>query len=175
MPFGVITDVTEAKLLILYILKYCGTALPKSALDDIVKTDELIDHFTYSDALAGLVESGHVIKAPNKEVYTFSETGEEAIDLLKRRIPFSIRERAIKESTIVLSRLSEGEHIIAEYEPNQDETGSYTATMKIIGETDTLFELKLWLPNQMQCEIITSNFKKNPVGIFKEFLKMVAN
>jgi len=47
--------------------------------------------------------------------------------------------------------------------------------MKNIGDTDTLFEHKLWLPNQMQSEIITSNFRKNPKGIFKEFLKMVAN
>lgn len=175
MPFGVITDVTEAKLLILYILKYCGTAIPRSALDDIVKTDELIEHFAYSEALEALIESGHVLKIGEKNKLTFSETGEEAIDLFKKRIPFSIRERAIKESTVVLSKLSEGEHIIAEYTPNNDEAGSYTAVMKIIGETDTLFELKLWLPNKMQSEIITSNFKKNPIEIFRELLKMVAN
>jgi len=175
MAFGVITDVTEAKLLILYILKYCGTAIPRSALDDIVKTDELIEHFSYSDALAGLIESGHVIELTEKKLLTFSETGEEAIDLFKRHIPFSIRERAIKMSTIVLSQLSEEEHIIAEYAPNDSGDGSYTATMKNIGDTDTLFEHKLWLPNQMQSEIITSNFRKNPKGIFKEFLKMVAN
>ncbi len=171
MAFGVITDLTEAKLLILYILKYCGAALPKSAIDDIVKSDDLIEHFTYCDAMAELLESGHIIKT-DKEKYTFSETGEEAIELFQRRIPFSIRERAMTESTLVLSKLSESEHIIAEYEPNGD--GSYTAILKIIGDPETLMEMKLRLPNQLQSEIITSNFRNNPIGIFKEFLKMVA-
>ena len=175
MPFGVITDITEAKLLILYIFKYCGTALPKTALDDIVKIDELIEHFTYCEAFSQLVESGHVFKVSDKDVYDINADGEEAISMFTKNIPFSIRERAIKESTLVLARLSEGEHIIAEYTPNNDEAGSYTAVLKIIGETETLFDLRLWLPNKMQCDIITTNFKKDPIGIFKELLKMVAN
>ena len=177
MPFGIITDITEAKLLILYILKYCGAAIPRRALDDIVKTDELIEHFTYSNALAELIESGHVVKATDREAFTFSSNGEEAINLFQKRIPFSIRERAIKESTIVLSRLSEGERIFSEYEKNDDD--SYSAVMKIIsdfsGKPEPLFELRLKLPNQMQSEIITSNFRKNPIGIFKEFLKLVSD
>ncbi|MBQ1335228.1 MAG: DUF4364 family protein [Clostridia bacterium] len=175
MPFGVITDITEAKLLILYIFKYCGTALPKTALDDIVKTDELIDHFAYSEAFAQLLKSGHIYKVPDRDVYSIDADGEEAISLLTKNIPFSIRERAIKESTVVLARMREAEHIVGEYYPNDDEAGSYTAVLKIIGESDTLFDLKLWLPNRMQSDIITTNFKKDPIGVFKEFLKLVSN
>ena len=90
MPFGVITDITEAKLLILYIFKYCGTALPKTALDDIVKTDELIEHFTYCEAFSQLVESGHVFKRPDKELYYINSEGEETVNLFTKNIPFSI-------------------------------------------------------------------------------------
>ena len=99
MAFGTVTDITEAKLLILYILKYCGTNLPHHALNEIIIKDNLIEYFVFSNALAQLIESGHIIKDRNddEDVYTFSYTGDEAIRLFQKRIECAIMMKIAEE------------------------------------------------------------------------------
>ena len=56
MAFGTVTDITEAKLLILYILKYCGTNLPHHALNEIIIKDNLIEYFVFSNDIVNYVK-----------------------------------------------------------------------------------------------------------------------
>lgn len=175
MAFGTITDPVEAKLLILYILKYCGTRLPLFALNEIVIKENLIEYFVFSNALAELSNSGHIIKSAqdDTEYYTFSLTGDEAISLFQKRIPLSIRERAIKEATVVLSQINRDSKIVAKYQ--KDDEGVYHTTLAILDDKDKFFSMDIKLPTQVQADIICQKFKNDAPNVLKEILKILTS
>lgn len=175
MAFGTISDPVEAKLLILYILKYCGAKLPFFALNEIIIKENLIEYFIFSDALAELAKSGHIIKTKNDDAdfYTFSQSGDEAISLFQKRIPLSIREKAIKEATLVLSQINRNSKIVAKYQVDDD--GNYLTTLCILDDKDKFFSMEIKLPTQLQADIICQKFKGNAADVLKDILKILTS
>ena len=58
--YGFIHDKLEIKFLVLYIMSRAAAPLDFSTLTDLTLIDEGVDYFDFAEAVAELVESGHL-------------------------------------------------------------------------------------------------------------------
>ena len=92
--FGGLTDRTEIKILLCYLLTNSPQPLTSQQIVDTIIGQQLVNYFELQEALGNLVEQGLIIE--NDDCYSITDEGKGISKELEKALPFSVKERAYK-------------------------------------------------------------------------------
>ncbi|HEX2938150.1 MAG TPA: DUF4364 family protein, partial [Ruminiclostridium sp.] len=170
---GGLKSADEIKILICYLLKSVGSPLSFDNLNDILQHDGLCNYFSFASALHELLVSGHIdlIKADDNELYKNTSLGAETAELFERRLPASVREKAVGTAVKLLAKIKRESENSAVIEENP--SGGYNVTCSSFDMGDTLMSVKLLVVGKDQAELIKRRFQQTPDIIYKGVLALM--
>ena len=161
--FGGLTDRTEIKILICYLLTEAKQPLTEQQIIDTVIGQQLVNYFELLDALSHLTEQKIISETDG--LYSINDDGKEISRQLEKVLPFSVRERAYKAVIEIL-----------QYETlkRQNKTkitavdgGGYNLNCTIEDENFVLFSCDIFMPNEKSAQLAQESFIKYGQDIFK--------
>ena len=92
------TEKYEIKILICYLLNSVGKPLTMEQMNDIFQQEQVVNYFSFCDALKELIEDGHlqIASSGNGEIYTLNPLGKETAQRLNRSLPRSLRDNIVE-------------------------------------------------------------------------------
>lgn len=170
---GGLKDSDNIKILICYLLNSVDRPLSFENLNEIIQNDGLCNYFGFASALHELLVSGHVdlIKENDSEFYKVTSIGTGTAELLERRLPAAVRDKAINAAVKLLARIKrESENIV---EIVEDGKGGFNVICRVLDMGDTLMELKLFVADRVQAEAVKRQFQNYPEIIYKGVLSLM--
>ncbi len=164
---GGISDIYEAKILICFVLDSLGGKTEHQVLDQIMFADSFINYFTYSDALRNLVSTGHVYD--NDDTFELGELGKETSHRLSFSLPKSLREKVVRASVSVISKIKRANEITALCKENEH---GYQVKCALHDAFGDILDVNLFAPNSLQAGFLCDNFKQNPELIYKGIIAL---
>lgn len=166
VEIGGLTDRTEIKVLICYLLKSLDRPLSKKQLNEIMQQEALANYFEVSQAVGELISQGNIsyeLTKENEEILTITQQGIEIAENLEVDIPRSVREKAINAAIklLTLARRKQENKIVI----NQIDDG-YNVTFILGDEKTELMKLTVYVADKMQVEIIKKNFLDDPIKLY---------
>ena len=161
--FGGLTDRTEIKILICYLLTEAKQPLSEQQIIDTVIGQQLVNYFELLDALSHLSEQQLISEKDG--MYTITDDGIEISRQLEKALPFSVRERAYKAVIEIL-----------QYETlkRQNKTritavdgGGFNLNCTIEDENFVLFSCDIFMPNEKSALLAQESFIKHGQDIFR--------
>lgn len=170
---GGLKEADDIKILICYLLKSVGRPLSFDNLNEILQHDELCNYFGFASALHELLVSGHVdlVKDGGAEFYKTTSLGDTTASLFERRLPVTVREKAVNAAVRLLSRIkreSENRVSIAE-----NRSGGVDVTCSVLDMGDTLMSVKLLVADRAQAESVKRRFQESPEFVYKGVLALM--
>ena len=168
---GSITDQERARLLILYGLKSLGQLIPYDSLVELMIDSEEINYFDFVNDFDALIASGHIDSFEDNgvKVVCITPIGEETLETLEKRIPYSIREKTAKNAIKITSKLRFKSQVYAD--TAETEKG-YTVTCNILEEDEPMLKLTLGVANKMQAQSIAESFEKDPQKYYSSIIEL---
>ena len=167
-PFvpGMLTNMTDIKLLICYLLKSVGEPMDKEQMIDMIFENDLAEYFDLRAAVMQLVDNGNINESSDG-ILTLSDTGREAAEQLETTLPFTAREKVVKEgikiTTLSKRRKANKAQII------QTQNGIYVSC-ELLDDTDAVLSFKLLVSDDLQAKMIKEKFLENPALVYKKFI-----
>ena len=163
---GGLRDVNEIKILICYLLKNSNRPLSFDNLNEILQQDGLVNYFEFGQSLHELLLSGHVdlTEQDGLQLYHITRLGAGTADMFERRLPRSVREKAVRASVRLLARLkieSENKVMIT-----RDASG-WRVECRVLDGKDELLSMRLLVPSAGQAEVIRQQFLKDPAAVYR--------
>lgn len=169
---GGLRDVNDIKILICYLLKHTARQMTFDNLNEILQHDGLCNYFDFANALQELLETGHVDLAERDETkyYRVTRLGAGTADLFERRLPYSVREKAVKAAIRLLARL----RLEAENKVTITQTKSgFVVECRVLDGSDELLAVRLLLPEREQAETVKRQFLSDPAKIYQGALALM--
>lgn len=169
---GGLRDINEVKILLCYLLKNAGKPLTLDSLNEILQKDGLVNYFEFAQSLHELALSGHVDLAQQDgaEYYSITKLGEATAATFERRLPLSVREKAVKAAV----QLTERQRLEAENKVVITGSGnSFTVECRVLDGADELLAVRLLVPEIAQAQAVKEQFLKNPELIYKAALTLM--
>jgi hypothetical protein len=170
---GGLTDADEIKILICYLLKSIARPLSFDNLNMILQHDGLCNYFEFAGALRELLISGHVdlIKQDREELYKTTPLGKETAAMFERRLPASIREKAVNTAIRLLAQIKrESENRI---EIAENPSGGFYVTCSVLDRDEALMTVKLLVGDRAQAQAAGRRFQQNPEIVYKGMLALM--
>ena len=161
--FGGLTDRTEIKILICYLLANAKQPLTDGQIIDTLIGQQLVNYFELQDALSHLTQQNIITE--NNGVYSITDEGMDISRQLEKALPFSVKERAYKAVIEIL-----------QYETLKKqnrttitalEKGGYNLNCTISDNDFTLFSFDLHMPDEKSARFAEEKFIKYGQEIFK--------
>ena len=171
---GSITDEERSRLLILYGLKALGQLIPYDSLVELMIDSDEINYFDFVNDFDSLMATGHIDSFENDgiKVVCITPIGEETLETLEKRIPYSIREKTAKGAMKITSKLRFKSQVYAETDKTEK---GYTVTCNILEEDEPMLKLTLGVANKMQAQSIAESFEKDPQKYYAAIVDMFMN
>lgn len=169
---GGLRDINEVKILICYLLKNSGNPLTFDTLNEILQKDGLVNYFEFAQSLNDLLLSGHVNLSEHDglEFYKVTRLGEATAATFERRLPLSVREKAIRAAV----RLLERQRIEAENKVTITQVkNGYMVECRVLDGEDELLAVRLLVPEMAQAKSVEEQFLKKPENIYRGSLAML--
>ena len=162
---GGLTNRTDIKVLICYIIKSIDDKISKMQLNEIMQEEGLANYFEVNQAIAQLISQGNLESQEEEigEALYITEKGLHAADLLEADLPRSVRKKAIN-SAIRISTLARRKQ---ENKVDVEETdGGYNVTFHLGDEKTELMKLTVFVADKIQVETVKENFFNDPVKLY---------
>jgi hypothetical protein len=171
-PDGV-KDTNDIKILVCYLLKNVDNPLSFENISEILLQDGLVNYFELVKAVDDLLISGHidlVIKGEQK-FYKSTRLGIGTAELFEHRLPYSVKEKAVKAAINLLGKIKrESENSV---EITENTSGGLNVCCTILDRDDALLSLNLFVPDKHQAEIVKKQFLANPELVYKGVLSLL--
>lgn len=167
---GGLRDIDDIKILVCYMLKTVGTPLRRSLIDEAIQTDGLASYWNLSQAISELIKTQAVTvgEEDGESSFALALKGREFAEMLETSLPFSVRERAVKQATALLSKA----RALKENEIGITKTDSgYEVSIIIKDGSLELMTVKFLVADAMQANIAKENFLKDPSELYKTVLE----
>ena len=158
---GGLRNKDEIKILVCYLLLQVGEPLSKEMVTEAILYDGLANYFEIGEAIHDLVRRENVQSdiMDDQEMLSLTPNGQHIAHKLRRDLPRTVRERAVKSALYMLSReRNERENRV---EILTEESGTYVRCSVLDGETE-LMQLKLFVGDAMQAEQVKNAFYDQP-------------
>ena len=169
---GGLNSVPDVKVLILYILNYAGGELSRDNLMRIALDGGTAEYFDIAQAIDGLMNSGlidFVSQDTPNELY-ITDLGRETLEVFEHSLPFSVRRKNQSALLRLLAEIERKRSIKSRIE--QKEHG-FEAVCTLLEGEDTLLEYRLFVPTQIQAQMIVDQFERNPIDKYKSILQLL--
>lgn len=159
---GGLTNRTDIKVLICYVIKSIDGPISKLQLNEVMQEEGLANYFEVSQATAELISQSNII-CDEEEMLHITQKGIDAADMLQTNLPRSVREKAIN-SAIRISTLARRKQ---ENKVDVEETSDgYNVTFHLGDETTELMKLTVFVADKIQVETVKENFYNDPVKLY---------
>ena len=162
---GGLRDQADIKLLVCYLLKTLDQPLTRTQINEILQEYPIANYFEINQAMSDLVKNGSVISelAGDDEQMLLSPRARYDVAHIERSLPRSIREKTMSAALRVLSR--ERVRRESKVEVTELESG-FHVTFTVCDMDTELLQLKVYVADRAQIEIVKRNFYDNAVGIY---------
>jgi|LSQX01.3.fsa_nt_gb predicted transcriptional regulator len=166
-------NLTENKLILLYILKNMDLLLTNSQLTEIVMQDSLMNYFLLQQYLLDLmnIEYIQIISENNKQFYKITKQGEEALNYFEKRISYVKREKILNRLSDKRKGIKQASEISSDYTPYNE--NDYCVECKIIENRTPLIELKVSVGSKAQAKKICEEWKKNSQIMYSKIISVL--
>ena len=161
--FGGLTDRTEIKILICYLLTNSKQPLAEQQILDAIVGQELANYFEVQDAFSHLCEQNIIVD--NNGFYEITDEGKNISSQLEKVLPFSVRERAYKAVIEILqydALKRQNKTTVTALE-----SGGYNLNCTIADGDFVLFSFDIYMPNEKAAAAAKESFIKYGQEIFK--------
>lgn len=169
---GGLNSVGDVKVLVLYILNYAGMPLSKDNIIKIAMQDGLVQYFDLMQAideglLTGLID---IIGQDNPDILRITEIGRQTLSMFEKSLPHNVVRKNQSALLKMLADIERERNIKADI---QKKKGGFEVTCTLLDGEDTLLEYKLFVPTQIQAQMIVDQFKSNPTQKYKSILQLL--
>jgi len=169
---GGLNSVPDVKVLILYILNYAGGQLSKDNLIRIALDGETAEYFDIAQAIDELMNSGLIdfTSQNTPDQLYITELGRETLSVFERNLPYTVRRKNQSALLRLLSEIERKRSIKSKIE--QKEQG-YEVVCTLLDGADTLLEYRVFVPTQIQAQMIRDQFEEKPIEKYKNILQLL--
>lgn len=169
---GGLNSVPDVKVLVLYILNYAGTPLTRDNINQIALADGLVQYFDLCQAidealLTGLID---VVSSDTPDILRITELGRQTLSMFEKTLPHSVRRKNQSALLKMLADIERGRNVRAQVVKKKD---GYEAVCTLLDGDDTLLEYRLYVPTQIQAQMIVDQFENDPTGKYKSILSLL--
>lgn len=164
--YGFIHDKLDIKLLILYFMSRVAAPVDFATITGLTLCDDGIDYFLFAEALAELVDTGHLTL--ENELYAITEKGRVNSAACESSLPFSVKRKCSAHLVKLNGILRRNAQVRAEVQPRAD--GGFSVRMFLDDTDGNLLTLELFCASQEQADRLAANFKAEPERIYNEVL-----
>ena len=168
--FGFIHEEFDIKILILYILRRLPEKIPFEDLAELTLCDEGISYFEFAECLASLVESGHI--ASTDDQYAITPKGGQNGEALESNLPYSVRIKAEKATSVVALIQKRNELIRASHTVRS--RGGCTVNLSMSDGIGTLMKLELLAGSEEQAARLERNFKADAENLYGRIVALLS-
>ena len=167
MPrYGFIHDKLDIKFLVLYLMARVAAPVDFPTLTDLTMCDDGVDYFEFAEAVAELVDSGHLTL--EHDLYAITEKGRENGAACESSLPYSVKRRCTANLSKVNGLLRRNAQVRAEIAARDE--GGFEAKLVLDDEDGNLMTLALFCGSQEQAERLTAGFKSKPERVYHQIL-----
>ena len=163
MGIAFIQDKLEIKFLILYIAARLTEPVHGAALQDMTMCDDGIDYFDYAECLNDLVRTEH-LRVTEDGRYVITDKGRKNSNICESSLPYSVRQLSDRHIAAynkeALRRQQVQSHV------TQRENGTYTVTLKLRDDVDSLMELELMVADKESGQALAERFQREPEKVY---------
>ena len=163
--FGFIHDKLDIKLLVLYIMDRVAASIDFATLTDLSLCDSGVDYFQFAEAVAELLESGHLLQ--DGEFYAVTDKGRRACAAGESSLSPVIRRRCNQRLAPLNQALKRKAQVRSELRPRPD---GYDVCLMMDDDQGSLFSLTLLAPSQEDGQRIADRFLRHPDRIYNGIL-----
>ncbi len=169
LSYGFIRDTLEIELLILYILNRLPGPVDKDTLSELTICDGGVNYFSFSEALADLVSTGHVEEEDG--LYVTTDKGRRNGGTTESSVPYSVRMKAERAMIPVVKRLRRNELVRASTEPRP--RGGYTVKLSLADKSGPMMKLELLVGSQPEAETVEKNFRAGAEELYLSLVRQL--
>ena len=166
---GFITDKLEIKLLILYIATRLVGPAPFEMLQDLSMCDEGVDYFAFSECLADLIRTEHLMIDEDNR-YSITEKGRLNCAACETMLPYSVRmqveKNIVSHNELIKRRSLVGAKI------EERPSGGYTVTLSLSDEHDPLMNMELLITREDMAKQLRRKFENNAEVLYSKILSL---
>lgn len=174
MPYRLYDD-DKIKLILLYLLNELDDSFDFQTISEIVVWDGSINYFVFTDCFNQLVDNGSILKVTDpktgKEMYSISPIGKTSIEAVEDTLLKFIKERIMRSATRLLAFKKDGSNIASSLEKEKD---GYLLNCTLKNRKFNLLELKLYLDNQEEAELLKMGFDSRAEHIYSAILALLS-
>ncbi len=159
----------EIKVLVCYLLKNIDGGLTREQIGSIMQERGIANYFEAMDAVSDLLSNGSVTGdlVDDKEYLHVTESGKEAVSLVEKDLPKTVRENAIRSAIHLITLERNAKENEVKIEPAQD---GYTVTFTMKAGESTLMELSIFSGDRDLAEKVKDNFLEDPAKVYSSIL-----
>ncbi len=154
---GGLTNTTDVRVLVCYVLEAVGAPLPREELEQALLGEELVNYFDLAQSLQQLLESGLIQKL--EKGYALAPDGAAAARTLEDTLPRTVREGAVRAAVMAQQFRKNKEEHKTRLEKEAD--GNYLVHGSIGDVAGPLFQFSLRMPDRLTAQQVQQSFEKN--------------
>ena len=164
-----IRDELDIKFLILYLLSYFDRPVSFGDITDMALSEQGVNYFEFSNALASLTEFGHIeLCGDDGRSYRITDKGRRTAEAVADSLRPSVRRAAERSAMGVARRMRRDALVSAEVV--EADHGGYKARLRLADPEEEILSIEVLVMSQEQGDILAENFKKNAEKIFNQVL-----
>lgn len=165
-------DKKDTKLAILFLFDKLGIAIEDETVCSILSIEnEWLTYVDCKQALSELLESNLIYRIQKGSKTSISKEGIECISQFYKDIPLSLRESITDYCRDHRLQLKQSQTYIADYSKNTD--GTYSLRLKIMGDVNSLMDLKLIVPNRQTAKYVHKLWREKASSTYSSLYEML--
>ena len=165
--YGFIHGKLDIKFLILYLMARVAAPVDFVTLTDLTMCDDGVDYFDFAEAVAELVDSGHL--SLEEDHYAITEKGRLNGAACESSLAYSVKRRCNENLARVNGILRRNAQVRAQTLPRED--GGLTVRLTLDDEGGNLLSIDLLCVTRDQADRITQGFLAKPERVYNEVLE----
>lgn len=169
---GGLNDVSDVKILVLYILNYAGTPLKRENLMHIALDSGSVQYFDLAQAIDELLLTGPVdiVSAQEPDMLRITQLGRQTLSMFEKNLPYSVRRKNQAALLDMLADIKRKQSVKSEIVKKQS---GFEVVCTLYDGDETLMSYTLLVPTQIQAQMIADRFEKRPTDVYKSILGLL--
>ena len=136
-------------------------------MQDLSMCDSGVDYFGFSECLADLVRTGHLVQ-DDEGLYAITDKGRRNSAICESSLPYSVRMQAEQSLVSCNEQLRRKALVRSQIQPREE--GGYTVTLSLSDELDDLMNLQLLVTRQDMALELQKRFRAHAEEIYSRIL-----
>ncbi len=170
IELGGLRNRDDIRLLICYLLKSVESPMTRQMLNDAMQEDGLANYFEVGQAIEELMKTGNIVfdLQGEEEVFTVTDKGREAAEMLQTSLPRTVREKAVNAAIrlITKARVERENNIEVEKDPQ----GGFKITFTLFDQKTEFMKLTVHVNDELQLEQVKNNFINDPAKVYSTII-----